>query len=503
VVLTAVAQDGYALLRTSATLTGDRDVVLAAMMQNGSAQSLQYASATLREDREFMLAAAAQNGHALRYASATRKGDREVVLAAVAQNVSALQHASATMKGDCEVVLAAVAQNGLALCYASATLKGDREVVLAALAQDCNALMHASVALRRQGPELRAEAARRAATATAAAASAASADAASDAAAADADTTAAQAEALVVASQAGNLDQMGQLLAGSAEPNILVSVHTPDGKVIQRKGASMPSHGMQGPAQSCLVEGCTNKAMGQGSNPTLCRAHKDRWRKGEELVLGEPSAYEGSRGGGTKWRSSRPPWPEVEAAAMAGLAAVKVELDVEGLPAPPLPGDAPGRAGTPAEAVAAEVKSEQHPVDQVKVEIKTEVKSEITVTTVPPEGDATVLAAKRRRVGGAAPSGGAFCRRSRPRVPALPPVAQPPRQPIATATTAAAESVPEPHTSHAFDKPAPRRHHPWKTAACEDCRQKAANWGLSEGQMRRWCSECAKSPGPTRAFKRP
>jgi hypothetical protein len=31
---------------------------------------------------------------------------------------------------------------------------------------------------------------------------------------------------------------------------------------------------------------------------------------------------------------------------MAGLAAVKVELDVEGLPAPPLPGDdAPGCAG--------------------------------------------------------------------------------------------------------------------------------------------------------------
>jgi hypothetical protein len=36
---------------------------------------------------------------------------------------------------------------------------------------------------------------------------------------------------------------------------------------------------------------------------------------------------------------------------------------------------------------------------------------------------------------------------------------------------------------------APRRHHPWKPAACEDCREKAANWGLSEGKTRRWCPE--------------
>jgi hypothetical protein len=32
---------------------------------------------------------------------------------------------------------------------------------------------------------------------------------------------------------------------------------------------------------------------------------------------------------------------------------VKVELDVEGLPAPPLPGDALGRAGVPGEVTAA------------------------------------------------------------------------------------------------------------------------------------------------------
>ena len=50
-------------------------------------------------------------------------------------------------------------------------------------------------------------------------------------------------------------------------------------------------------------------------------------------------------------------------AAMARLAAVKVELDVEGLPAPPLPGDAPGRAGMKAE-VDAEVKAVQQRDDR-------------------------------------------------------------------------------------------------------------------------------------------
>jgi hypothetical protein len=118
----------------------------------------------------------------------------------------------------------------------------------------------------------------------------------------------------------------------------------------------------------------------------------------------------------------------VEAATVAGLAApVKVELDVEGVPAPRLPrGGAPGCAGAPAAEMNAEVRSEPQHLQQVKVEIKTEVKSEIKArgqrlakrrATGPPEGDAAVPVAKRRRGGGAAPSGGAFCRRSRPRVP--------------------------------------------------------------------------------------
>ena len=88
--------------------------------------------AAAKGEREMVLAAVKQNGHALRNAPAELKGEREIVLAAVKQNGNALQYASAELKGDREIVLAALEQNGGALQYASAELKGDREIVLAA-----------------------------------------------------------------------------------------------------------------------------------------------------------------------------------------------------------------------------------------------------------------------------------------------------------------------------------------------------------------------------------
>jgi hypothetical protein len=49
----------------------------------------------------------------LQYASDDLKADKEVVLAAVTQNGNALQYASEDLKADKEVVLAAVTQNGM------------------------------------------------------------------------------------------------------------------------------------------------------------------------------------------------------------------------------------------------------------------------------------------------------------------------------------------------------------------------------------------------------
>ena len=69
-------------------------------------------------------------------------GNREVVLAAVAQNgyVYALWLASAELQGGHEGLLMSVAQSRLALRLASAELQGGREVVLASVAQNGPAL---------------------------------------------------------------------------------------------------------------------------------------------------------------------------------------------------------------------------------------------------------------------------------------------------------------------------------------------------------------------------
>ena len=57
------------------------------------------------------------------------QNDKEVVLAAVQQNGLALEFASDKLKADRKVVLAAVQQNGNALKLASQQLKNDRELV--------------------------------------------------------------------------------------------------------------------------------------------------------------------------------------------------------------------------------------------------------------------------------------------------------------------------------------------------------------------------------------
>ena len=68
----------------------------------------------------------------LHYASDELKGDREVVLAAVQQDGYTLGFAPDQLKGDREVVLAAVQQNGNALYYASDELQEDEEMRRAA-----------------------------------------------------------------------------------------------------------------------------------------------------------------------------------------------------------------------------------------------------------------------------------------------------------------------------------------------------------------------------------
>ena len=81
-------------------------MVLATVKEYGD-ESLGWASDELRNDREVVLAAVAQNGCALQYASEELRSDKEVVLTAVAQNGNVLNLAwpSVELRND-ELLLA-------------------------------------------------------------------------------------------------------------------------------------------------------------------------------------------------------------------------------------------------------------------------------------------------------------------------------------------------------------------------------------------------------------
>jgi len=150
VVLAAVAQNGLALLDAHEAFRSDKEVVLAAVAQH--AIVLHLASPALQSDREVVVTAlaAAGPGFVERLIEGPMglpqglwrdlKEDKDFVLEAVAQNGSVLKHASETLKADKSVVLAAVAQNGRVLEHASEALKADKAVVLTAVTQDGGAL---------------------------------------------------------------------------------------------------------------------------------------------------------------------------------------------------------------------------------------------------------------------------------------------------------------------------------------------------------------------------
>ena len=146
IVLAAVQQNGIALRYAAEPLKADRGIVLAAVLQNGEA--LRYADEPLKADRGIVLVAVQQNGWALQYVAEPLKADRGIVLAAVLQNGEALEYAAEPLKADRGIVLAAVLQNGEALRYADEPLKADRGIVLAAVKQNGGALESAAEPLK-------------------------------------------------------------------------------------------------------------------------------------------------------------------------------------------------------------------------------------------------------------------------------------------------------------------------------------------------------------------
>ena len=133
----------------SEELRGDMDTVLAAVKSEGSA--LRFASNELTGDENIMTAAVSgreySRGFAIKYASEELRGDKEIVHIVVNQSARALENASGKLRGDKEIFFIAVKQNGHVLEYASKELRGNKEVVLAAAAQNTGALQYASEVL--------------------------------------------------------------------------------------------------------------------------------------------------------------------------------------------------------------------------------------------------------------------------------------------------------------------------------------------------------------------
>ena len=97
VVMAVVKHDGL-LLRYACEYRSDRDIVIAAVSNNGSA--FRFADEVLRGDLDVVMTAIKQGGGALRYASKDARANQKLVLAAVKQDGSALEFASDELKGN-------------------------------------------------------------------------------------------------------------------------------------------------------------------------------------------------------------------------------------------------------------------------------------------------------------------------------------------------------------------------------------------------------------------
>ena len=83
--------------------------------------ALRFSSLGLQRDKDIVMAAVKQNGWALKIASEDLKRDREIVMAAVKQNGWVFKFASLELQGDCDVVLEAAEHDSYLLQYANLT----------------------------------------------------------------------------------------------------------------------------------------------------------------------------------------------------------------------------------------------------------------------------------------------------------------------------------------------------------------------------------------------
>ena len=144
VVEAAVSQNGLAIQFASADLLRKNDDVRCLAVQNDP-NALQFI--TNGQSYELALPAVTTDGLSLRYLTAELRAEKEICLLAVAQNGLALEHCAFALQGDPEVALAAVQHDGLALEYCNDALRSEPTIVREAVVENFRAFAYASVSM--------------------------------------------------------------------------------------------------------------------------------------------------------------------------------------------------------------------------------------------------------------------------------------------------------------------------------------------------------------------
>ena len=96
---------------------------------------LLYADDDFKIDRDIVLAAVKQNGYALEYIGNITNYEilKEIVLVAIDNEPTSIIHAPSTIRNDREIALAAVRKDGTVLALLSGVMRRDPEIIDAAV----------------------------------------------------------------------------------------------------------------------------------------------------------------------------------------------------------------------------------------------------------------------------------------------------------------------------------------------------------------------------------
>ena len=143
----AVKQNGESLKFASPEFKNDREVILTAVQNKGSAIDFIHNKEFL-QDREIILEACKTHGMALSSAPDKFKGDEEIAMTAIKNDPFALKLTKDNIRDNEAIVMEAVKNKGWSLLYASDRLKDNKDIVMEALNNNTGALRFASDRLK-------------------------------------------------------------------------------------------------------------------------------------------------------------------------------------------------------------------------------------------------------------------------------------------------------------------------------------------------------------------